>query len=211
MVYLKKENSIDKDYFEGLKGGGNHSFVSSAVNEHQLTEKNNIENMVLQYNKTIEKATEGFIKLQEASWYADNITDEYTNPLRRYNENGMLDNLFNQTDYTVNLNSTLNKYIANLKIGAWQKVLDITQFKDAMTAKIRKEFESRIHILQQMEFTVENIDNLLYELRMDGDNIMKQAVLDAFDLITAYHKENRVYFEGWKTNNRQAVYFASSG
>jgi hypothetical protein len=200
MVYLKKENSIEKDYFEGLKASENYRRAESLVNEHQLTEKNNIENMVLQYNKAIEKVTEGFIKLQEASWYSGNITDEYGNPTRGYNENGLIARLFNEANYTENLNATLNAYIAKLKIGAWQKILNITQFQEAMTDKIRRNFESRIHVLQQMEFTVENIENLLHRLRMDGDNIINQAVLDAFDLITKYHKENRVHFEGWKTN-----------
>jgi len=201
MVYLRKNNSIEHDYFDGLKSGGNTVFAKSEINEHQLTEKNNIENMVAQYNLAIEKAAQGFIKLQEAEWYSKNITDSLDNPTRAYRESGLLKGLFQENQYTVNLTHTLNKYIANLKKAAWKNIFSITQFQEAMTAKIRADFESRIHTVSQLEFTVDNIENLLHNLRMDGDNIMKQAILEAFDLITQYHKENRVYFEGWKTNS----------
>jgi hypothetical protein len=200
MVYLKKENSIEHDYFDGLKSGGNAAFAKTAINEHQLTEKNNIENMVAQYNLAIEKATQAFIKLQEAEWYSKSITAPLDNPTRSYQENGVLKGLFQESQYTVNLTHTVNNYITNLKRAAWKNIFNITQFKEAMTAKVRADFESKINAVGRLEFTVENIDNLLHNLRMDGDNVMKQAILEAFDLITQYYKENRVYFEGWKTN-----------
>ena len=200
MVYLSKENSIEKDYFDGLKRGETSKFAASAINDNPLAEKNNIENMVLQYNKAIEKATEGFIKLQEAEWFSRNIADSNSNPPREFNEKGVLNGLFGASECTARLTHTLNTYISDLKIGAWKNVINLTQFQSAMTAKVRDDFQAKIQTINDLEFTVENIEGLLHNFRMNGDNIIQDAVLEAFDLITAYHEENRVHFEGWKTN-----------
>jgi len=199
MVSLEKKNSVETNYFKDLKNSKSNRFQKSSVNAEALTIKNNIESMVQQYEEAIKCATEGFIKLQEAHWYAGAITSGYSNPLRQFSI--QRSDLFNSSNYTHSLNETLNAYIEELKIGAWRNILKITQFQDVMTEKVHDEFSSRMNELSNKEFTVDNIEALLHELRMSQGNIMESAVLETFDLITKYYKENRVHFEGWKTNS----------
>jgi len=46
---------------------------------------------------------------------------------------------------------------------------------------------------------------LLDGLMLNRGQIMQDCINEAFDLMTAYHKENRIHIEGWKTNDRWMV------
>jgi len=61
-----------------------------------------------------------------------------------------------------------------------------------------------------LTFSEENILNLLDGLFASRGDIMRRCIDEAFDMLTKYHKENRMKVEGWKTNdawrvNRRAV------
>ncbi len=56
-----------------------------------------------------------------------------------------------------------------------------------------------------MDFNEANIKAMFEALVLKKDEIMTGAVLDAFDTMTAYHEDNRIYFEGWKSNKAWKV------
>ena len=56
-----------------------------------------------------------------------------------------------------------------------------------------------------MAFSRENIGVLLQTLLQSRDNIMRECIVEVFDNLTLYHKQNRVHVEGWKTNDAWKV------
>ena len=56
-----------------------------------------------------------------------------------------------------------------------------------------------------MAFTKENMLKLIEGLYIGQEEIMTNCIIEAFDLMTKYHEENRVHIEGWKTNKSWKV------
>ena len=56
-----------------------------------------------------------------------------------------------------------------------------------------------------MAFTKQNMLNLIESLYYNQEEIMTNCIIEAFDLMTKYHEENRVHIEGWKTNKSWKV------
>lgn len=98
-----------------------------------------------------------------------------------------------------------NSFIAELTKAAWRTVFRLTGLEKRMTEKVRLEFEKSKSNALGLAFTRENIQNILMLIIENGDRILKQCVLDVFDEMTAYYPENRMAYEGWKTNDAYKV------
>lgn len=89
----------------------------------------------------------------------------------------------------------------DLTARAWDDLLGSVEMREKMSTKARDEFDKMQETQRRIDFTEENIHTLLEVLRGSGGVIVKQALLDAFDFCTRYHKDNRVHGEGWATND----------
>jgi hypothetical protein len=96
-------------------------------------------------------------------------------------------------------------YLSELTAAAWRTVIRLTGFKERMTSRVLKEFENNIQGVKTMEFTRDNIVKLLDLLVQSRTQIIENCILDAYDELTKYHKNNRVHVEGWKTNEAYKV------
>ena len=93
-----------------------------------------------------------------------------------------------------------NTFVDLLQQAAWLKILDHPRFQSILTDRARKmmaDFRAR---QRRVDFNERNIEAMFAELVGKQGEILMGAILDAFDTMTAYHKENRVYFEGWNSN-----------
>ena len=93
-----------------------------------------------------------------------------------------------------------NAFVSSMRDNAWGKILDYPKFQAVLTEKARKmvaEFRSR---QVKLDFNPENIGMLLDTIAGMSGDLLAAAVDDAFDTMTKYHKDNRVYYEGWKSN-----------
>jgi len=181
LIHLKKRNSINADYFGGMKAAGTE--YEPAINGNQLAiPESRIENMVLAYDNAVMSKRKAVIAEAEASYYANLIEG-------------------NGEDKTNMVKTSLNDFVEGLRKSAWRTVINLADFHKYMTEKVRKEFESQLEIVSQMEFTVGNIKAFLKNLMADYDTIIEDCIEEAFDLMTRYHTENRVHIEGWKSND----------
>lgn len=103
-----------------------------------------------------------------------------------------------------------NSFVGELKRNAWNKVFQLTRFGNLVSETVRNELSKLMRENRHMAFSRDNIMSLVAMLIENRENIMRQCVVDAFDILTRYHKENRVHVEGWLTNdawkvNRRAV------
>lgn len=98
-----------------------------------------------------------------------------------------------------------NSFVDELKMKAWDRIMMQMGLERYMTSSVRTNFNEFKKSQGGMDLTRENIKQLIMMLFQSSDNILNQAVIDVFDVFTAYHKSNRVYPEGWKTNSAWKV------
>lgn len=96
-------------------------------------------------------------------------------------------------------------YTTAMKKEAWGRVFDATKMNDLVSKGVREDFQALQEQQQGMAFDKRNVALLLDMLFASRENIMEKCIEEAFDLLTKYHKENRVYVEGWKTNDAWKV------
>ncbi len=181
LIHLRKRNSINSDYFQGMKQAFSEYETEAPSNQLALPESR-IENMVLAFTSAVDAKRKACIAEAEASYYANLIQGE-------------------GNDKTEMVKESLNAFVESLRESAWRTVVNLADFHKYMTEKVRQEFESQIDVVSKMEFTTENIKAFLKNLIADYNGIIEDCIEEAFDLMTRYHPENRVHVEGWKSND----------
>jgi len=96
-------------------------------------------------------------------------------------------------------------YISDLNRAAWYTLFRLTGFEARMTSAAKTQFEKTQARYGNLEFTTQNIDLVLQAVMDGAGTILVQCVLDVYDNLTRYYKDNRSYHEGWCTNDRWAV------
>lgn len=92
-------------------------------------------------------------------------------------------------------------FMADLREQAWHSIIVRTKLHDLMTASVRRDFDEMQRSQQAMAFTEENIHALFDLLWQNQYKILQRSVEESFDLMTKYHKQNRVHVEGWLSND----------
>jgi hypothetical protein len=101
--------------------------------------------------------------------------------------------------------SMYNSISLQLNRASWSNIFDKTKLERYMTTKVRENFQE--FTMQQgcMAFTEANIKAMFDMLFMNRENILEQALVDVFDMMTNFHRDNRIHIEGWKTNDAHKV------
>jgi len=84
---------------------------------------------------------------------------------------------------------------------AWSNILSQTKVSNFVTSSVRQDLDQARQKQGIMAFTVENIENILEALLMSLGNIKQNCIVQAFDILTRYYKENRTHTEGWLHND----------
>lgn len=95
-----------------------------------------------------------------------------------------------------------NNICDNIRKHAWNNIFNKTKIDSVTTKTVKKKIRDIQEQQGYMSFTTKNMENLFNDLFQNFDNIMNDCVIEAFDLLTKYHEENRCHIEGWKTNKR---------
>jgi len=190
---VKKESqSFDFDFtdYEPEKIQFDESFV-----KNELARADMIGNMMIQFEQA-KKAYKDYIEAQK-KWehYTSFILDvasydkaeSYDKrdlpPMKRYNH-------FNN----------------GIKKKMWRKVITELGLQRLMTSKLQKNFDIFVQEQSSMSFTKDNVHRLFQMLVMNSTSILEQSIVDVFEMLTEnYYSENRMYVEGWKTNDRYKV------
>lgn len=98
-----------------------------------------------------------------------------------------------------------NHFVDSIKAFFWNSIFTEGKFYQFMTKSVLKDFAEFQKVNGQLSFSEDNINMVLGSLFDNRENILKKNIEEVFDLLTSYHKENRCYFEGWKTNDRWKV------
>lgn len=184
VVMLKVKKEIKNDGFNCDFGGKREIDKDLEFNENQLANPDHIQNLVDRYNALKDLAHKHFSIKAEMNMLTQGLIENTTK---------------------INAKDEYNEYLQNLKKAVWDNLLKKTKLSENITATMRE----KLYTLQEQQgykaFTVENIEELALFLNANKKNIFNGCVQEAFEWFTAYHEENRIHVEGWKTNKRYIV------
>lgn len=98
-----------------------------------------------------------------------------------------------------------NRFVRALKRSGWSEVLRLTDVRNLASYGVQKEIDRLLESNERMAFSEENVYALVESIFLNRGAILQQCVVEAFDIMTRYHDENRVHVEGWKTNDAWRV------
>ena len=98
-----------------------------------------------------------------------------------------------------------NQFLTRFKADAWSNILGKLNMGKYLTNGVMTDFQKYKKAQGAMDLTRENLYQVIYQILANREGIMQRAVVDVFDKFTQYHKENRCYVEGWKTNTAWKV------
>ena len=192
-LHVKNERqSFDFDFtdYEPEKIEFDESFI-----KNELARADMIGNMMIQFEQA-KKAHKQYIEaekkwehytsfLLDSSGYdkAESFDKKAFFPMKRYNH-------FNN----------------GIKKKMWRKVITELGLQRFMTSKLQKNFDIFVQQQSSMSFTKENVKQLFEMLAQNSTSILEQSIVDVFEMLTEnYYSENRMYVEGWRTNDRYKV------
>lgn len=184
------------------------SFDDSKMNQ-QIATKNTIKNMVMAYDKCREIFYEIGKMAQEFGYYYKFLNgggynlyiDEEKQKEEEQKVENCLSRLILKNPDKKNLESEYNVFIDGLKGKAWKKIFGMTNMNNLTTKKVSEEFTKVCKENKKMAFSEANILNLLESLMLNQEYIIRECILEVFDLMTKYDKKNTTEAEGWKTND----------
>ena len=98
-----------------------------------------------------------------------------------------------------------SKFISEVRSNAWRHILSQGDFRSRLDSRTAKDFEVFVKQQQAMAYSAKNITSVFMMIIDNQDLYQKRAIETAFNFMTEYTKENRDYFEGWKTNEAWRV------
>ena len=143
---------------------------------NQLASRNIIESIVAQYNAAKAALIEWDRAERACVFYTNALDIKMTNP------------------------PSINERIDALKEKFWEYILNKSQLGRVTTSDFQKKFEEYRRSVKKMGFTVDNVQEVLRFFFENRQQIMVQCIEEVFDKATAYHKDNIIHTEGWKTN-----------
>lgn len=223
------EGIFDSAHFsQAISGAGDEPII----NEQQIACRNTIKRMADAYRATLASFAGAVKAMRELSYYGGEFSDSFSvldkDGYRRTSA-GVLEAFFDaikgealgiseKSQFRESYGRSYNSFAACVRSAAWQTVFEKTDMTRVMTQGVRDEFMKMQNRQQSIEFSEDNINKMLEMLFMSSGTIKESAIVEAFDLMTKYHKENRVHVEGWKSNdywrvNRRVVlpYIVSPG
>ena len=186
IVYLHKEASGDKMEWEVRNNREEPNFDRDGESQ-EVALRGFVANLLASFNASM------------AHYEAYNLARQkvmvYLGPFSRGGKTAM-----EASDVKDGTRDRYNTFIAELQEQAWHAILDHPKFQSILTARARAMMTDFRQRQQRMDFNESNIVAMFDQLVAKRDDILMGAVLDAFDTMTKYHEENRIYYEGWKSN-----------
>lgn len=180
-----KESVID---FDGLDVEREAAVSEQEFAANPLAHPNIIKSLVSQYNAAISALLERDQSQAKLNFYLQGI------------ENPVIDSEGDKTDKALFQSKTLDEQVAAIKSRFWNTVFVRTKLSERTTSHFHQKFREFSQNQSNMAFTEANIREVLGLFFENQDAIMRECLDDVFDRLSAFHEDNKIYREGWKTN-----------
>ncbi len=205
LIHVKKEKSVEEEIFNGLKDDKDEEVKLEQT--YDLTTGDDIHVLVKSYQVERDRVSSHIIDFyKNYNWVAEHLS------LRLPGEDGHRNSDETLTDL---MKSKLNVFSRNLKKKYWRKAFSLKELQSRMTSSKREEIEATIENFCNMEFSEENIKQLISNLIERFPKMIDECIVDLFDKFTQYSlkdtrwgaefKSNIRYYNAWKTNNAYKV------
>ncbi|MBU1101101.1 MAG: DUF4942 domain-containing protein [Bacteroidetes bacterium] len=193
MVRLKKVSGSKRVDFEfkSTSSEPRLNLDENIINDAVAT-RDVIGNMVLRFEQVKELFVEHLKVTEGIRFYSNGLTSTYDKFMDEFGTSGA-----NKLKY--------NEFCDHLRTSVWKQVITQMGMERYMTHNVRSNFNQFIVTQGAMDFTKENVMNLIRTLLLNKETILEQAVVEVFNMLTKYHDENRCHVEGWKTNDKWKV------
>lgn len=196
IVRLSKKSESKFDFkFENVTKETEHDF-SEEIAGNNLAINDLTGNLIRCYDKTKDAFVKYIQARKELAYYSEAIL-----PKTR-NIDSITDQAFKDSGEDT---ARYNSFLDQIKLSAWQNILSKLNIEKYLTNSVLNNFQEFAKNQGALDLTKENIHELIMMIVGNRDQIMKQAVIDVFDLFTKYHQVNRIHPEGWKTNEAWIV------
>lgn len=146
-------------------------------------------NLELRYNKVRESIKKMIELKNEVQYYGQDLIDHN------------VFSLFTNDSFSCDA-ELFNNICDKVREQSWSSIFSNTKMGNVVTTKTRKKIDTLQSQQGHMAFTAKNMEKLYSDLFQNMGSIMHDCVVESFDLLTKYYKENRCHVEGWVTNER---------
>lgn len=154
-----------------------------------------VKNMLIQYGSLKSSYAEYLKARAKLAFYGQGLFEHNTKGVL-----GVVDTIQGETS-----RDRYNSFCDESKMVVWRMLIKKLGIERYMTNAVQKNFDKFTQSQGSLNLTEENIQQLVQMLLENSGSILEKAVIDVFDIFTAYHKENRLHVEGWKTNDKWKV------
>lgn len=105
----------------------------------------------------------------------------------------------------------INEYIEMVRGKYWRALFSNEKFIGRLTSKLLQRFREKLDEMEQYDFSIFNIKQMLIEINSEMIRSTQDQILDLFDELTTKHTwypecaGNVHYFNGWKTNKAHKI------
>jgi 16S rRNA G966 N2-methylase RsmD len=191
MIFLDKpERVIDPQTFQ-FAGEFTQSIddvKAAAFGENPLAHVDVIDNLLIQYRSCL-----SILKARHQA-HSELLFHLGTIPGREHCAD------MDQSTLNVRIGS-LTEQVWELKEQFWNAVFKLSRMNEVQTSHFAGIFRDFVKSQRDMEFSRTNILEILAAFFSNKEQIMLDSLVSVFDRATAFHPENKVHLEGWKTNS----------
>jgi hypothetical protein len=90
-----------------------------------------------------------------------------------------------------------NIFVSMMTNNAWDVLLEYPKLHEVLTIRARQMIDDFRRTQRQLDFNPYNIRMMMNELLGMTEDLLNECIVDAFDELTRYYKDNRVHVEGW--------------
>lgn len=196
IVCLNKPASDNYDFsFTGSRVSANFDINLDSLN-NQVTRKDEIGNWILALEKCVDSMRELMSKHAEWEFYYNVIggcnKEEYP----------IITNIFRMIEAS---KETFTNAVDELNGMAWDKLFRETDISERLTKGVRETFAEEAKQKGHLAFNLSNVEKVIESLVLSRPKIMNACIVECFDHLTKYYKDNRDHTEGWKTNDSYKV------
>lgn len=194
IIHLEKVADFKADFIDGLAKDQRPEATREDFDSHTevMVPKSWVANQVMALKLATQALREAAIADVRASYYARMLG-------KSLSDTGGDDD---GADPEATAAKRINEGYIKLQESAWTSVLRSADVTSRLSSAAQRRLEADFAQICQLEFTVQNVYGFLGGLIAKQGDIQLEMLCDVFDAFSAHHHENRVYFQGWKSNSK---------
>ncbi len=197
LIYIEIENKIEDDIFKNMESVREDKINISENKKLAMDDK--ILAKVREYEFAVDKGTKVIL-----DYYS---VFDYIGEIIKLSINDDTDSYNEDRNITLKVQGRVNNFLQSIRGKYWKEILKLPAIRSRLTQEKINEFVDQKEKYSFMEFTENNIRQIIMNLISGLDKTISDSVTKLFDKITnaAYHEklnnDNIHMFDGWKTNH----------